>query len=71
MLQQKPSTRGTMEDYREGKQEEIWVHKMKKQECLKSKVLEAEKLNVLHENINLFRGIKGQRKELKLRITSC
>jgi hypothetical protein len=38
---------------------------------MKMELLEAEKLKVLYESINSYRRIKQQRKELKLRLTSC
>jgi hypothetical protein len=47
------------------------VHKIKKQECLKNRLLEAEKLNVLYESIHLYWRIKEHRKELKLKLISC
>jgi len=47
-MQQKTSTRGTMEDYTEGQHEEIWVHKMMKWECTKMELLDTERLNVLY-----------------------
>jgi hypothetical protein len=70
-MQQKPSTRDTMQDYTEGQQEEMWVHKMKMWGCMKMEVLEAEKLNVLYEIINFYRRISEHRKELNLGLTGC
>lgn len=60
-----------MEEYRDGKQEDIGMLKMKKQECMKKELLETEKLNMLLANRHIYKLINEQRKELKLGGTSC